>query len=406
MLVWTGLWDLANARESTPRSHIPRSPLSRAPGDDVGEADIRAAQRDWGGEVSTTWAAFDLPIILFLAAALLSLLATEYLRLSLRELRSLVVEPLLFWYLCRATLRNPRDAAWLIGGLLAAASMVAVIGLVQLVLGGAVTDVQGVRRVLGTYTSPNHFALLLGRSLPFLAALGWSVPRWRPWAIVDVLFMGSGENERVLEGMRAASDLFGVPVVGGHTARVAGPSMLAAAVVGRANRLISSHAARPGQTLLMAVDLRGSFRGGGGAFNAATTASAQQLRAGLGLLPELAEAGLVGAGKDISMAGTCGSLAMLLETSGVGAELDLEHVPIPEGVEALRWLTAFPSYGYVLTAEPKDVARVCASFDALGVACAAVGKVREGRELELRYQQERALYLSLADRALTGFGVT
>ena len=100
--------------------------------------------------------------------------------------------------------------------------------------------------------------------------------------------------------------------------------MLAVAVLGRAKRLISSHAAQPGQTLVMAVDLRGSFRGNGGAFNAATTAAAPQLRASLALLPELAEAGLVGAGKDISMAGTCGSLAMLLETSGVGAVLDLE----------------------------------------------------------------------------------
>ena len=34
----------------------------------------------------------------------------------------------------------------------------------------------------------------------------------RPWAVVDVLFLGSGENERVLEGMAAASAAFGVPV--------------------------------------------------------------------------------------------------------------------------------------------------------------------------------------------------
>jgi O-antigen ligase len=128
------------------------------------------------------FSAFDAPIILFLSAALLSLLATEYLRLSLRELRTLVVEPVLFWYLCRAVLRSPRDAALLVGTLAATTTLVAAIGLAQLVVGGAVTDVQGVRRVLGTYTSPNHFALLLGRALPFLIATAWIVPRWRPWA--------------------------------------------------------------------------------------------------------------------------------------------------------------------------------------------------------------------------------
>ena len=236
-------------------------------------------------------------------------------------------------------------------------------------------------------------------NLSDIAAMGG-----RPWAVVDVLFMGTGQNERLLEGMLAASELFGVPVVGGHTARVSGPTLLSVAVVGRARRLISSHAAKPGQTVLMAVDLRGSFRGSGGAFNAATTASATQLRASLAVLPELAEAELVRAGKDISMAGTCGSLAMLLETSGVGAVLDLERIPAPAEVEPLRWLTAFPSYGYVLTVDDSAVRQVCARFDAVGVACAAVGEVTESRRLTLRHGAEEALYLDLAERALTGFG--
>jgi AIR synthase-related protein len=235
-------------------------------------------------------------------------------------------------------------------------------------------------------------------NLSDIAAMGG-----RPWAVVDVLFLGTGENERVLEGMQAASELFGVPVVGGHTARVSGPTLLGVSVVGRAKRLISSHAARAGQVVLMAVDLRGSFRLGS-AFNAATTASAQQLRASLAVLPELAEAGLVGAGKDISMAGTCGSLAMLLETSGVGAELDVARVPAPAGVDPLRWLTAFPSYGYVLTAEPRDVDKVCARFDAVGASCVAVGNITGERKLWLHHEDERALYLDLSQQALTGFG--
>jgi AIR synthase-related protein len=235
-------------------------------------------------------------------------------------------------------------------------------------------------------------------NLSDIAAMGG-----RPWAVVDVLFMGNGENERVLEGMQAASELFGVPVVGGHTARVAGPTLLSVAVLGRARRLISSHAAKPGQIVLMAVDLRGSFRVGS-AFNAATTASAQQLRACLATLPELAEAGLVAAGKDISMAGTCGSLAMLLETSGVGAVLDLERVPAPAEVEPLRWLTAFPSFGYVLTVDESAAPAVCARFDAVGVACAAVGTVNASQRLTLRHAGAEALYLDLAERPLTGFG--
>jgi uncharacterized protein len=226
----------------------------------------------------------------------------------------------------------------------------------------------------------------------------------RPWAVVDVLFLGSGENERVLEGMAAASAAFGVPVVGGHTARTPGPSMLAAAVVGRARRPIRSSGARPGHSLVAAVCLDGSFRGPGGNFNAATAAPGQTLRARLAILPELAEAELVAAGKDISMAGLCGTVLMMLEASGVGAELDLARVPAPASVDPVRWLTAFPSFGFVLAVEPSAAAGVCARFDRVGVAAAVVGEVDASRRLTLRHDGRREVYWDLGLAPLTGFG--
>jgi uncharacterized protein len=225
----------------------------------------------------------------------------------------------------------------------------------------------------------------------------------RPWAITDVLFLGTGENARVLEGMVAASEAFGVPIVGGHTSRVGGPSFLAVSVIGKARRLISGHAARAGQALLVAVDLRGAFRGLGGNFNAASAVPAEQLRRQLALLPELSEAGLVSAGKDISMAGVCGSLLMMLETSQVGARLDLAELPAPPEVDPFRWLNAFPSFGFVLSVEPSAVAAICARFAAAGVACAEVGEVTASPRLELVLGKERALYWDLAE-PLTGFG--
>jgi len=225
----------------------------------------------------------------------------------------------------------------------------------------------------------------------------------RAWAVVDVLFLGSGANERVLEGMQAASATFGVPVVGGHTTRVEGPTRLAAAVVGRATSLIESHTARPGQLLLAAIDLRGSFRNRS-AFNAATTASPEQLRAQLGLLPELAESGRVRTGKDISNAGVCGTLLMMLESSGVGAVLDLGALPAPERVDPLRWLSAFPSFGFLLAVDPEHAAEVCSSFAALDVAAAVVGGVTAEPKLVLEYGQERALHRDLELEPLTGFG--
>jgi AIR synthase-related protein len=225
----------------------------------------------------------------------------------------------------------------------------------------------------------------------------------RPWALVDVLFRGSGDNARVFDGIAAASEAYGVPVVGGHTTRVSGVSMLAVAIVGRASRLISSRTARPGDVLLAAVSLAGTFRGNGGNFNAATTLPGASLRAQTSVLPALAEAGLVSAGKDISMAGLCGTLLMLIETSGCGAVLDLSRVPAPPNVEVIRWLTAFPSFGFLLTAEARHVAEVRSRFEDVGVACEAVGEIVEGSRLDLAYEASRATYWDLASQPLTGF---
>ena len=118
------------------------------------------------------------------------------------------------------------------------------------------------------------------------------------------------------------------------------------AVLGRAERLLTSFDARPGHDLVMAVDLRGRYRGPTSTnWDASTGAPLERLRLDLALLPEIAEAGLCGAAKDISMAGTVGTAAMLFECSGVGGVIDPALVPRPEGVDLGRWLMSFPSFG-------------------------------------------------------------
>ena len=134
------------------------------------------------------------------------------------------------------------------------------------------------------------------------------------------------------------------------SARASG--QLAVAILGRANRLLTSFDARPGDALVMAIDLRGEFMEPHPFWNASTSAPAARLRADLALLPELAESGLCDAAKDISMAGAVGTALMLLEGSGVGGEIDVAAVPRPEGVPLSRWLQAFPSFGFVLAVRP------------------------------------------------------
>ncbi|MDY0748951.1 sll0787 family AIR synthase-like protein [Paucibacter sp. R3-3] len=236
-------------------------------------------------------------------------------------------------------------------------------------------------------------------NLSDIAAMGG-----RATGVVDALWARDEQQAgELLAGMRAAAERYGVPLLGGHTNLRAKDGQLAVAVLGHAKRLISSFDARPGERLLAAVDLRGRWQGEHPFWNASTdVADAARLRGDLALLPELAEAGLVRAGKDISMAGVLGSLLMLLECSGVGARVDLTQLPRPEGAAWLRWLCAFPSYGFVLSVAPACVADVQARFAARGLACADIGGVEPGTRLRVALDGEEALLWDLAEAPFIG----
>lgn len=127
-----------------------------------------------------------------LQAAALALIATfslftvadgAHLRESLREYRTVVIEPLLYFFIARHWLRS-RDLRQLaIGAFVGGATLVALLALGQVTTGQNVVVAEGVRRALGTYAHPNALALYLERVVAFAAALavlaGWqrrSVP--------------------------------------------------------------------------------------------------------------------------------------------------------------------------------------------------------------------------------------
>jgi AIR synthase-related protein len=213
----------------------------------------------------------------------------------------------------------------------------------------------------------------------------------RPLAIVDVLWApGLDQSSEIWAGMSASSKAYGVPIVGGHTTVTkSGSPFLAAAIVGKANRLMTSFDARPGDDLLVAVDLRGAWRGEKPFWNASVYAPFERLRADLNLLPALAENGWCCAGKDISNGGIVGTLAMLLDCSSTGAEVWVDQLPRPNGVDLARWLISFPSFGYLLSVSPDHSERVIAHFAAREIACAIAGKITSDRSLFLSYGAAR-----------------
>ena len=132
---------------------------------------------------------FDPWVALFLAAALVSLLPTEYLKLSLRSLRTLILEPVLFYYLVAAVCPTLGAVRPLIAGFLGGAVVIAVLAIGQAVANVNTVQVEGVRRALGLYPSPNQLGLYLGYALPFAVALALWAPARRGWfaALAGVL---------------------------------------------------------------------------------------------------------------------------------------------------------------------------------------------------------------------------
>lgn len=217
----------------------------------------------------------------------------------------------------------------------------------------------------------------------------------RPIAVVDVLSTPSLESsDEIWSGMSAAARAYGVPVVGGHTmVGKTDSATLAASVIGRAKRLLTSFDARAGDDLLFAVDLRGSWQKDKPFWNASVGAPNGILRDDLELLPALAESGLCKACRDVGNGGIVGTVAMLLECSSVGAELWLDKLPQPPGGDLGRWLVACPTYGYVLSVPPENSERVMAHFTARDIVCEPVGRVTSSPSLVLCHGAARRPFL-------------
>ncbi|MGK7899091.1 MAG: sll0787 family AIR synthase-like protein [Xenococcus sp. (in: cyanobacteria)] len=212
-------------------------------------------------------------------------------------------------------------------------------------------------------------------------------------AIVDTIW--TEDNAKaipLLEGMKAAAQAFNVPIVGGHTNFHSAYNALSVAILGRANKLISSFTAEPGDLLVVAINFPGEMHPKFPFWNAATKAEPAKLQDNLKILPYLAENNLCNAGKDISMGGIIGTLLMLIESSNCGAVLNLDNIIPPVGVSLETWLLCFPSYGFLLSVKPEKLDKVQKQFGDKNISCYSVGKITEDSQLILESQNQSQVF--------------
>ena len=227
----------------------------------------------------------------------------------------------------------------------------------------------------------------------------------RPIAVVDAVWGRAGDAATpLLQGLAAASKVYGVPIVGGHTNRRNDREQLSVAILGRAKTLLTSFDALPDQHLVAAIDLRGEFHSPYTYWDASTNQPAKRLRSDLELLPFIAESGWCHAAKDISMAGVVGTALMLLECSAIGATIDLAAIPKPDGVPLDRWLCAFPSYGFLLSVPTATLSPVLECFTERGIAAAAIGRTHAARNVTLELNGASELLWDFSQQSFIGCG--
>jgi O-antigen ligase len=141
------------------------------------------------GGLAAWWAGLafrgpDLAVLSFVALGLVSLAASADVRLAARELRLVVVEPAILYFLLTKALWRPVTAplraGWpegaairrMVIALLAGAAAASALGLFQyLFTAQVITAEGGLRRMLGPYPSPNGLGLIIERALPLALAL-------------------------------------------------------------------------------------------------------------------------------------------------------------------------------------------------------------------------------------------
>ncbi|MDP3395640.1 MAG: methanogenesis marker 2 protein [Methanoregula sp.] len=215
-----------------------------------------------------------------------------------------------------------------------------------------------------------------------------------PIAMVDIFSIAKTTvQEQVVKGMHDASAQFGVPIVGGHLHPDAPYSVIDVSILGsaRMDSVIYSHTAQVGDSVVAAIDITGRVHPSCALnWDSVTMKSAAEVRAQISIMEQIGRKHLVTAGKDISNPGIIGTLGMLLEVSGKGAEIDLGLIPKPNltanDLTFEQWVRMYPGMGFILTANKRHVEELIRLFASVGMTAHEIGSVNASRELRIRYE--------------------
>lgn len=225
----------------------------------------------------------------------------------------------------------------------------------------------------------------------------------RPLGFVNIISSSSKSIQRkISEGTMEGLKKYGLKLLKGHLHPDVSYDAVDATAVGLAKNVLLSTTARADDLLIAAIDLVGKYSSKGWlkTFDSTTMKSSHEVQTRLNSMIEIADKKLAHAAKDISGPGLIGTIAMLCESSRVGAEIDLEKIPKPDKICFDEWLMTYPGIGFIIsTNQPRKCLQLLQSS---GLSAAIVGKITSSCEIWLSYGEKREMFFDLKRESVFG----
>lgn len=225
-----------------------------------------------------------------------------------------------------------------------------------------------------------------------------------PLTIVNVLSCRQRKKRRlIMKGMLAASSKFGVPIVGGHIHPDTQFTSIDVAIIGiaREEEILYSHRAKPNESLVVGIDLKGKIHPKIDLnWDSTTFRGPLEITKQMKAIRDVSKNRLASSGKDISTPGVIGTIGMLLETSRVGAEVDITKIPRPSNVEISHWLKVYPGVGFIFASrEPRKIVEMLTEA---GITTEIVGKFTAEPVLRISDGKTLATVFDFRKNKITG----
>ncbi len=210
-------------------------------------------------------------------------------------------------------------------------------------------------------------------------------------------------RRKIFEGIKFGLEKYRLQMLKGHTNPDTNYDSVDAAVVGVAKRFVPSSGARKGDALMLTIDLDGlpGKRSWVRTFDSVKSKSSEEVLDRLGGVVRVCELGLVSAMRDVSGTGIIGTLAMLCESSRVGATVRLSKIVSPNGIQLSDWLLTYPAMAFIFsTRQPSKCGEILSQH---ALSSSVIGETSLDTKIILSDNSKREVFMDLDRESVFGF---